>query len=497
MEIGHSIGKNTIVLFISQLMTWSASFVLMLFLPRYLGSVHFGLLYLAISVIMIFQILINFGGKYFITKIVAVSKDSASDLLINSVANRVVLWIISFVMMLGFAYLAGYQLEEKTLILILGISALWESVTEVFRNGFQGMEKMEYIAVSNVVQRVSLAVPAVIVLVLGAGSVTIALIMAFSAFLAFLVSVHYIRKLLSIRLTVTWQKMKNLMKEGSPYFLWSVFGVIYYRIDAVMLSKMAPTEVVGWYGAAYRFFDIIMFFPSILASVIFPVFARLWDSNDNDFVRIKQKSLEAMVLAGIPISIGIFSFAHPIIKLFFGLDQYAQTVPVLKLFSICIIPVYIDFVLGSIVLAINKQTQWSIVAFLAIFVNVGLNLLLIPYAQFHYGNGGMGAAVATTVTELFVMGSAIKLLPSYIITGVKLVVPIKSLGAGLIMISGLVLFNMLGMPWVIQGIFGLLAYLGGILLLHTLTPEEMKYLRKLFSIRFLRENILADNDTIA
>lgn len=496
MGLGQSIGKNTVVMFISQLMTWSASFVLMLFLPRYLGSTHFGLLYLAISLTTIFRILIDFGGRYFITKIVAISSDDAADLIMNSLANRILMWIISFILMIAFAYLAGYPIEEKYLILILGLSALWESFTEVFLNGFQGSEKMEYIAASNVVQRMALAVPAVIVLLLGASSITIAVIMATSAFLAFLVSLHYTRKLFVLHFSVTWGKMKSLIKEGSPYFLWSVFGVIYYRIDAVMLSKMAPTDVVGWYGAAYRFFDILMFFPSILATVIFPVFARLWDHNDTDFVRIKQKSLEAMILAGIPISIGIFSFAHPIIKLFFGLDQYAQTIPVLKLFAFCILPVYIDFVLGSMVLAIDKQTQWSIVAFLAIFVNVGLNLMFIPYAQQHYANGGMGAAVATIITEFFVMGSAIKLLPSYIITGINYVVPIKSIGSGVIMIASLFLLNMLGIPWILKGVVGLFAYLGGLLLLRTLSPEERRYFRSLVSIRFIRESLTTNKDTV-
>ena len=74
-EIARSIARNTGVMMFSQVITWMSSFVLMLFLPRYLGSEEYGRLYLAISIALIAQMVIEYGGPYFLAKEVSCSRD--------------------------------------------------------------------------------------------------------------------------------------------------------------------------------------------------------------------------------------------------------------------------------------------------------------------------------------------------------------------------------------------------------------------------------------
>lgn len=62
------------IMLIQQLATWTATFVLMLLLPRYLGPVDFGRLYLAMSVAAICQIVVNFGASYSILNMLRVHK---------------------------------------------------------------------------------------------------------------------------------------------------------------------------------------------------------------------------------------------------------------------------------------------------------------------------------------------------------------------------------------------------------------------------------------
>src|ERR1043166_4872390 len=106
LGVATSITKNTTVMMSSQLITWVSSFVLMMFLPRYLGSEEYGRLYLAISVGMIFQIIIEFGGSYFIPKEVSRYPERAASLATNFTGIRSVLWVCSIIFMMVLAYVA-------------------------------------------------------------------------------------------------------------------------------------------------------------------------------------------------------------------------------------------------------------------------------------------------------------------------------------------------------------------------------------------------------
>jgi O-antigen/teichoic acid export membrane protein len=368
-------------------------------------------LFLAISVTTIFEILIHFGCQYHVTKEVSLARDQAPQILVNSMVIRVILWVLSMIAMLGFVRFAGYPSTTSTLILILGAAKLWEGVAGVARACFQGFERMGPPAVSVVFERVFLMCAGVTALLMGGSAMTIALVMAASTALRTATVMISLRTVLDHLPRINWINVKSLVRQGMPYFLWSAFAVIYYRVDAVMLSLMTPEAVVGWYGAAYRIFDILMFLPSIYTTALLPVISRLLHKESHDVTSTIKQGVDFMLIAGIPIAVLIFTFAGHIIPFLFGAEEYGPSIILVRLFCIGLVLVYVDFVLGTAIVAANKQHPWSLVALAAIPLNVGLNYWLIPLFQQSHANGGIGAAIATTGTELFIMVSALALLP--------------------------------------------------------------------------------------
>ncbi len=83
-----------------------------------------------------------------------------------------------------------------------------------------------------------------------------------------------------IRSKIDWTETKSMIREGIPYLLWTIFGIVYYRIDSVMLSFLTPEAVVGWYGASYKFFDVLAFLPGIYSLSILPVLSKMWGKED-------------------------------------------------------------------------------------------------------------------------------------------------------------------------------------------------------------------------
>lgn len=488
-EIGESIAKNTTVMLVSQAITWISSFALLLFLPRYLGSVDYGRLYLAMSLGMIIGIVIDFGGNYLIPKEIARSKKITGNILVSYVGVRVILWVICILGLLLFGYLVDYPKIVTILIIIIGVSKLWEGFSKAIRSCFQGYEKMEYPSAGIIAEKVFVATLAVSALIMGAGAIEIAIIMAVGTFINMLICIKFVplivRKIPSFHIETSYQLLKNSL----PYFMWSIFAVIYYRIDAVMLSTLTTDAVVGWYGGAYRFFDIVMFLPSILTTVVFPIFSKLWDGKGDSLPNTFQQSLKFILISAIPMCILFFCYAEQLITLFYGLEEYGPSVIVLQIFSVGIVLVYIDFMMGSAILATDRQRSWAVVGFIAVLINIAMNFLLIPYTQEQMGNGGIGAATTTIITELFIMVAALFMLPKSYFRDFNHWIPIKCIGSGVIMSAMIWGLNYLGVHWILQAVLSLLVYLMLIISFKAISNKELVFIRQFLTWKKMKSII--------
>lgn len=485
-KIGKTIARNFSILFGAHAVTWITSFVLLMFLPRYLGSEDYGRLYLALSIKMILGLLIDFGGSYLIPKQVARSHEEGTKVLSSYIILRIFLWVLSVGVLLLIGHILDYSEHVNILLMVMAITMFWEGGSKAYKAYFQGIERMEFPSIGMVTEKVFVALFAVIALLFGADSIEVAIVMTFGALLNLVVLVWYSRRFVepSYRFNT---KVFNLLQSGMPYFLFSLFSVIYYRVDAVMLSYLTTETVTGWYGGAYRFFDMVMMLPMIYKSVVFPVFSKLWDDEEGVLQKTISKSLKLIIIFGVPVSFMIFLFAEDLIHFFMGVEEYGPSVIVLQIFSISIPFIFVDIILGSAILgAANRQRGWAIVGFLAIFLNVGVNYLLIPYTQSLYANGGIGAAIATFITELFMLCSALYLLPLDYMRTFRISYILKPVISGLIMSVVIWLLANIGLYWMINAVIGGVVYLAGLFVVKLFDPEEMEIIKSLTTVRGLK-----------
>lgn len=492
-EIAKSILKNTAVLMSSQVITWTMSFILLLFLPRYLGTVDYGRLYVAGSIMTIFLLFIDFGGRYSISKEVARNRDKVGEIAVSAIGIRIFFWAISFIFLVIFVIFTNYHRLEKILIIIYGISMLWEGVRKVLWSCFQGFEKMRFPSIGAITDQIFVTIAAVTALLLGANFLVIGIIYTIGSFINFYIHLRYSSLIIKEIPKFRFNDSLNLVKKGIPYFFWSIFGIIYYRVDAIMLSFMTPETVVGAYGAAYRFFDILMFIPSIFSIAVFPILSRIYKDKEN-LASTTTKSIDFIVLAGIPVSVIIFIFSPDIVDLFYGLRQYSSSVIILKIFSIGVILVYIDMILGTAILASDKLKEWTLVALGAVIINIGFNYIMIPFTQQNYHNGGIGAAIATLITELFVMLWALKITPKENFYGAKPLIIIKALFGGIILFLSLSILRQIEIFWLIEALIGLAIYFMLLLILKVFEPQEIKFFKEYSTIKNLKNIILPTKD---
>ena len=89
-------------MFFQHIITTASSILLLTFGPRHRGPVGYGRLYLAMSIAGMFQIFVNFGNNYLITKEVAREPLQTGQILVDAWALRSILATVSMGTMILF-----------------------------------------------------------------------------------------------------------------------------------------------------------------------------------------------------------------------------------------------------------------------------------------------------------------------------------------------------------------------------------------------------------
>jgi O-antigen/teichoic acid export membrane protein len=269
--------------------------------------------------------------------------------------------------------------------------------------------------------------------------------------------------------------VRTLAAGALPFFLYWVLGSIYFRIDTVLLSKLATPAVVGWYGAAYRLFDTLVFLPNIVSSaILFPILARLSVESRPALQRAMSKGLDVILITGVPLCVGLFVLAGPIIHFIYRRPEYQPAVPALQWLAVALFLLYVNSLLGVTLVSLNEERKLTIVAALATVINLGLNWLLIPHYQH------IAAAAVTAGTEGFILCYLLAIMPRDLLARRNLVVLTKAALTSGAMAVVLVALHDLPLPLLV--LVGAVVY-GAAGFALRLAPAE--------DVRLLRQAILA------
>jgi len=173
--------------------------------------------------------------------------------------------------------------------------------------------------------------------------------------------------------------------------------------------------------------------PSIVASaILFPILAQLSVQARPALRRAMAKGLDIILIVGMPISVGLFVLADPIIRFIYREPEFIQAVPALQWLAVGLLLLYVNSILSVTLVSLNEEHKLTLVAGLALVLNLGLNLALIPRYQH------IAAASTTAATEGFILIYLLAVMPRDLLARSNLVVVAKAGAASAAM--GLALF---------------------------------------------------------
>src|SRR5260370_29459473 len=174
--------------------------------------------------------------------------------------------------------------------------------------------------------------------------------------------------------------------KGRPFALPFVLTILYFRIDQPLVYALRPHVEAGWYGAAYKPFEALLFIPMTFLSIVFPVLSIYHRERPAELLDAVNRFFKALLLIGWPMSVGIFVLAHPLNHALFG-AAYDGSEPALPILSLSLGFAFVNHSFIGALSLIDHQASSTLAAGVGFFTILSLNLALIPifvYICAHY-----------------------------------------------------------------------------------------------------------------
>lgn len=372
-------------------------FLAYLLLTSYLGPYRYGQFQFVLSYVTLFGVIIDFGIQQYIIKRISEDRSQAKKYFHNFLAVEILLATLVYGAMVGVAHFNNYEPVVIKAIMVAGLGAAIHGITYPFLAVITAFYDLKKAAFLNFLSSAINVAMIFITIAVGGGIVMLTIQQVIYATLAVIIYYHFIQKhigkpeILRGVFSVDRKLVKSILKAALPFALLVGFSTVYNRIDIVLITKFLGYTQTGLYTAAYKFFDLLAFFPAVVSHALYPLFATLMVENKLAEVKdILQKYLRFMTALALPIGVGGSILAKQIISILS--PEYSSAAPVLAVLVWAPAILFIYIVVNSLV--ISQLTKWAmIITGINVAVNIIGNIILLQWI------GIVGAAIMTVVSE--------------------------------------------------------------------------------------------------
>jgi O-antigen/teichoic acid export membrane protein len=459
-----SVLRNTLILVGAQFVGIPLSIFVNAVMGRKLGPSDFGFVNLALNLCGFAFMFVEWGHGGVLPREIARDPTRSGGLLGTSLASRVGLTVIVSLCLT----LLSWWLYPHTFLPLLGLVALqsfFVSVSSAYQDAARGFERTDVTAIGRIGVQLLNAAFVLPVLFLGGGLIPAMTAWMVSSFLILPLTTRIAHKIGVGRPSFDRRELKYLMLSGWPFLVSSAAMTSLGFIDTIALSKLATPEVFGWNSAAQKLVGTLIVPSTALIAALYPTLSRLIVDDPEQYKVTLRRSINGTGLLAIPLALGCALYSDLGVAIY-GKSGYAPASQNLIVLSGLVLLVYFSMPLSSALLAAGRHVVWAWAQFACLLLRLVLDLLLIPWFQEHYGNGGLGVCVSSVLCEVVLVAVALYLIPHGVINRALAKVLGKGALAGIAMAAAALGLRSVN-PWLAAPIaavvyFGTLYLLGGV-----------------------------------
>lgn len=392
--INQTIAKNTFWLFFGQIMSRVLRAAIVIYAARILGAASWGAFSYALGVAAFLTIFSDIGINALITKESSRNPQLKDQYLSTALFTKLgLLAIFVAAVIIFFPHLT--KIEEASAIMpILIFVFAFDTLRDLGSAVSRALEKMQIEAGVQIFTNIAIVALGFMFLTVNKTSQALAFAYAAGSGIG-LVAIFYTlhRHFRNLFRNFKFSLIKPIILTAWPFGLMGLMGAIMLNTDIIMLGWLRSAEEVGYYSAAQKIIQLLYVLPTLVATSIFPVIARMVAQNAVFVKTTLEKATAIIILISIPVTLIGLIFAGPIINLLYG-SEYAPAVLTFRILMATILIVYPSTLIGNAIFAYDQQKSFIVFVFASTLGNALFNFLLIP--KF----GIEGAAASTVITQV-------------------------------------------------------------------------------------------------
>ena len=398
----RSIIRQECALLSGSLIQRGCSVLLIILLCRYLSDGLVGRFLFVLSLIEIASITIGFGSQTILVRALAQGA-SPRDTYTAGLGLRTISGMATFPLLL----LAAGMLHGSSLLLpcsIMGAGALIGAFTELPASMLIGRKHMG--AKSAVDATIGLIGVGLLWFALASGWGLPGAAMAFT-----------LRNAIGFALMGTVSRRltggkpgprvagatRALFLEAAPIGAGLLAIALYTRWSALLLPALISDQAAGWFGGAWRVFELMTFIGTVLARAAFPSIASANGATPGP--PLVRRVLGLSLLASIPVTLGGSLLADWLLPLVLG-EEFRPSVPLLRLLAAAAPLIFVYEIMVHSLYAAGRQKHVLVVMLAGVASSLGLNIFLLR------AFGIEGAAWAALANEIMLFSAYTFLCPA-------------------------------------------------------------------------------------
>jgi O-antigen/teichoic acid export membrane protein len=410
-----SVAKGGLMLIFGSVASKFIMYFYRVFVAQKLGASDYGLLSLGLAVFSVSIVLTNLGVSDGVQRMISDyigknEKNRISTVIWSDLTSTVPLSIIGGITIFLLSdFIAGsiFQKPEAAYILkILAMALPFQIIYKssvIITKAFREIRYLTYI--DRFFKNLVVLGVTVILIYRGYGLMGAVIAHFISITLSCIVMIYLVQTrvypFLKKRTRNIGGERRRLLNYSWPLFFTSIFGVAMNWADTILLGVLSSSKTVGIYNAAHPTAQAIVIISAGFGTVLFPTVSEYYGKKRKDeSFDLTSIYLKWVFMLSFPAMLLTLFFAKPILALLFG-GEYIGGAATLSILGVAS---FVHNMSSHTDVYIKSEDRTKIVLYNSIgaaAINIILNLALIPIY------GGVGAAIATTVSIIVISGAAV------------------------------------------------------------------------------------------
>lgn len=389
---------NMTSLFVLQVANYLLPLITVPYLVRVLGPDRLGLITFAQAFVQYFVVLTDYGFNLSATREIAIHRENVrkvSEIFSSVLFIKAVLMIIGFALMAAIVFTVPKFRLEWSLYFLVYFIVPGNVLFPVWF--FQGMERMKYITMLNIVAR-SFMVLAIFIFVNNVDDYLIAAgLQASSMILTGLLGLLVAPKIVPITLVCpTKKQLKSILGEGWHIFISTVAINLYTSSNVFILGLLTNNVLVGYFSAADKIIRAVQGLLGPVSQAVYPHISALAAKSSESALFFIRRIIKLQGLGAFIVSTLIILLAEPIVRTLLG-EQYLASIPLLQWMAFLPFIIALSNIFGVQILFAFGYSK-EVIRFQIPVALISLAVMVVVVYKF----GLLGAVLNIVATEIVI-----------------------------------------------------------------------------------------------